>query len=173
MIQHLPNGNRIPGLVPLTNFRPEFQALVSYRRYPLADTDPIVDAEVTEFLHSYLKRMTKHLDYQFSGSPEIKVLDYLRSFKIAADVSRLSEGATALVLPNVLSGRAKSSVVTHLKQIPESITEYPAAVQWLLQSYATDAVITQACDRVNQAKQHPNEDEHEFAYFRKLCCGRG
>jgi hypothetical protein len=24
-------------------------------------------------------------------------------------------------------------------------------------------VITQACDRVNQAKQHPNEDEREFA----------
>jgi hypothetical protein len=163
MIRQLPKGNRISGLVPLTNFRPEFQALVSYRRYRLADTDPIVDAEVTDCLHSYLKRMKQHLDYQFSGSPAIKVLDFLRSFKIAADVSRLSEGAAALVLPNFLSGRAKTGVVTHLKQIPESIPEYPAAVQWLLQSYATEAVITQACDRVNQAKQHPNEDEREFA----------
>jgi hypothetical protein len=36
-------------------------------------------------------------------------------------------------------------------------------VQWLLQSYTTEAVITQAFDRVNQAKQHPNEDEREFA----------
>jgi hypothetical protein len=122
-----------------------------------------VDAEVTDFLHSYLKRMKQHLDYQFSGSPEIKVLDFLRSFKIAADVSRLSEGAAALVLPNFLSGRAKTGVVTHLKQIPESIPEYPAAVQWLLQSYAKEAVFTHSCDRVNQAKQHPNEDESEFA----------
>jgi hypothetical protein len=36
-------------------------------------------------------------------------------------------------------------------------------VQWLFQSYATEAVITQACARVNQANQHPNEDEREFA----------
>jgi hypothetical protein len=163
MTRHLPKGDRISGLVPLTNFRPEFQALVSYRRYRLADTDPIVDAEETYCLHSYLNRMKQHLDYQFSGSPAIKVLDFLRSFKIAADVSRLSEGAAALVLPNFLSGRAKMGVVTHLKQIPESIPEYPAAVQWLLQSYATEAVITKACDRVNRAKQHPNEDENEFA----------
>jgi hypothetical protein len=163
MIRHLPKGDRISGLVPLTNFRPELQALVSYRRYRLVDTDPIVDAEVTDCLHSYLKRMKQHLDYQFSGSPAIKVLDFLRSFKIAADVSRLSEGAAALVLPNFLSGRAKTGVVTHLKQLPESIPGYPAAVQWLLQSYATEAVITQACGRVNQAKKHPNEDEREFA----------
>jgi hypothetical protein len=32
-----------------------------------------------------------------------------------------------------------------------------------LQSYATEAVITQDCDRVEQAKQRPNEDEREFA----------
>jgi hypothetical protein len=57
MIRHLPKGDRIPGLVPLPNFRPEFQALASYRRYRLTDTDPIVDAEVTDCLHSYLQRM--------------------------------------------------------------------------------------------------------------------
>jgi hypothetical protein len=163
MILQLQKGDRISGLVSLTNFRPEFQAWVSYQRYRLADTDPIVDAEVTDCLHSYLRRMKQHLDYQFYGSPAIKVLEFLRSFKIAADVSRLSEGAAALVLPNFLSGRPKTGVVTHLKQSPESIPEYPAAVQWLLQSYATEAVVTQACERVNEDKQHPNEDEREFA----------
>jgi hypothetical protein len=50
-----------------------------------------------------------------------------------------------------------------MKQMPQSIPEYPAAVQLLLQSYATETVITNACDRVNQAKQHPNEDEREVA----------
>jgi hypothetical protein len=53
--------------------------------------DPIVNSEATDCLHSYLKRMKQHLDYQFSGSPATKVLDFLRSFKIAADVSRLSK----------------------------------------------------------------------------------
>jgi hypothetical protein len=115
---------------------------VSYRRYRLADTDPIFDAEITACLHSYFKRMKQHPDYQFSGSPAINVLNFLRSFIIEADVSRLSEGAAALVLPTFLSRRAKTGVVTHLKQIPESIPEYPAAVQWLLQSYAMEAVIT-------------------------------
>jgi hypothetical protein len=95
--------------------------------------------------------------------PAIKVLDFLRSLKIAADVNRLREGAAALVLLNFLSGRAKSGVVTHLIQIHESIPEYQAAVQWLLQSFSTEAVITQACNWVNQANQHPNEDEREFA----------
>jgi hypothetical protein len=107
MIRHLPKGDQIQGLVQLTNFRPEFQARVSYRRYRLADMYPIEEAEMTDYLHSFLKRMKQRMDYQFSGSPSIKVLDFLRSFNIPADVNRLSEGTPALVLPNFLSGRAR------------------------------------------------------------------
>jgi hypothetical protein len=61
MIRQFPKGDRISGLVPLSNFRPEFQALVSYGLYRLAGKDPIVDAEVTDCLHSYLNEATSGL----------------------------------------------------------------------------------------------------------------
>jgi hypothetical protein len=50
-----------------------------------------------------------------------------------------------------------------MKKIPPSMPKYPAAVQYLLQSFATEGVISAACQRVSTAKQLPEEDEKSFA----------
>jgi hypothetical protein len=50
-----------------------------------------------------------------------------------------------------------------MKQIPFLMPRYPAAVQWLLQSYATEPTISAACQRVITTKQKLDEDEEQFA----------
>jgi hypothetical protein len=50
-----------------------------------------------------------------------------------------------------------------MKQIPSLMPRYPAAVQRLLQSYATEPTISAACQRVITARQKLDEDEEQFA----------
>ena len=50
-------------------------------------------------MNSYLKKLKHHLDYKFSGDPAIQVLDFLTTFKEAADLNGISEGIAVLILP--------------------------------------------------------------------------
>jgi hypothetical protein len=50
-----------------------------------------------------------------------------------------------------------------MKQIPSLMPRYPAAVQWLLQSYATEPTISAAFQRVLTSRQTLGEDEEQFA----------
>ena len=49
------------------------------------------------------------------------------------------------------------------KSISPRVPKYPAAVAWLLESYATDAAIDAAADKFLTAKQNPGEGEDAFA----------
>jgi hypothetical protein len=50
-----------------------------------------------------------------------------------------------------------------MKQIPSLMPRYPAAVQWLLQSYATEPTISAAFQRVITARKKLDEDEEQLA----------
>ena len=50
-----------------------------------------------------------------------------------------------------------------MKHIPASMPKFPAAVQWLLQSFATEAVIAASYQKVFTARQSVEEDEKQFA----------
>jgi hypothetical protein len=158
-----PRGARVPGLTEQVTRRPEFKQLVSYRTYRLLDISQGVDSTVTGRVNTLLKRLKHHLDYKFSGDPAIQVVDFLHLFKESCDLNDISEGAAALILPYFLDGRAKSGLASRMKKIPPSMPKYPAAVQYLLQSFATEGVISAACQRVSTAKQLPEEDEKSFA----------
>ena len=114
-------------------------------------------------MNSYLKKLKHHLDYKFSGDPAIQVLDFLTTFKEAADLNGISEGIEVLILPYFIDGLAKSGLSSRFKQAVASLPKFPVAVQWLLQSFATEAVIAAACQKVFSAKQLPDEDEKTFA----------
>jgi hypothetical protein len=43
------------------------------------------------------------------------------------------------------------------------LPKFTVEVQWLLQSFATEAVISAACQKVFSAKQMPEEDEKTYA----------
>jgi hypothetical protein len=151
------------GLTELVTRRPEFKALVSYRTYWHRKDDQRVDSAVTGRIIADLKRLTHRLDYKVSGDPAIQVVDFLRTFKEAADLNAISEGASAIILPYFLDGRAKSGLSARLRQLPPSMPKYPATVQWLLQSFATEAVIAASYQKVFAARQLPGEDETVFA----------
>jgi hypothetical protein len=50
-----------------------------------------------------------------------------------------------------------------LKQAAASLPKFPVAIQWLSQSFATEAVIAAACQTVFSAKQLREKDEKTFA----------
>jgi hypothetical protein len=129
----------------------------------LADTNQKSNAAVSGNINAQLKRLRHYVDYKFSGDPAIQVLDFLRSLKEAADLNEVFEAAAAVLLPYFLEGRAKSGLSSRMKHIPASIPKFPAAVQWLLQSFATEAVIAASYQKVFTARQSVEEDEKQFA----------
>jgi hypothetical protein len=156
-------GPAVPGLTEQQTRRPEFAKLVSYRAYRLNNRSQKVNPTVSGNVNAQLKRLKHHIDGKFTGDPAIQVLDFLGSFKTAADQNQISEASAALLLPYFLEGRAKTGLASRMKQIPSLMPRYPAAVHWLLQSYATEPTISAACQRVITARQKIDEDEEQFA----------
>jgi hypothetical protein len=85
-----------------------------------------------------------NLEKKFSGDPAIKVLGFLKSFRETAVINDVSEGLAAILLPCFLEGKAKAGLATRVKRLGAKVPRYPAAVQWLLQSFASEAIIAAA-----------------------------
>ena len=154
---------RVPGLVTIKARRPEFRPLLNYRTYRLNDMRVDVTETDTLRVNSLLKRMRHHLEYRYTGTPQLKVLDFLATFKEAMDVNRVCEVLAALLLPHALDGDARSGVQAFWKQNGGKVPKYAAAVNYLLESYATEAVIDQTTKAVLTASQAPGENEDVFA----------
>jgi hypothetical protein len=88
-----------------------------------------------------MKRLKYCLDFKFSGEPAIQVVDFLLNFKESTDSNAIGEGEAAILFPYFPEGCAKYSLSSRMKHIVASMPKYPAAVQWLLQLFATEAVI--------------------------------
>jgi hypothetical protein len=130
-------GAAVPRLTEQVTRRPEFKTFVSYRSYRLADTSQNANAVVSGKINVQLKRLRHYADYKFSGDPAIQVLDFMRSFQEAADLNEVSEAAAAVLLPYFLEDRAKYGLSSCMNHIPACMPKFPAAVLWLLQSFAT------------------------------------
>jgi hypothetical protein len=102
------------------------------------------------------------VDYKFSGDPAIQLLDFLRSFEEAADLNEVSEASAGVLLPYFLEGRVKSGLSSRMKHIPASMPKFSTAVQWLLQSFATEAVLSASYQKVFTGRQSVEEDEKQF-----------
>jgi hypothetical protein len=118
-------GPAVPGLTELTTCRPEFKKLLSYRTYRLADLTQKVDGAAHNRLSSLLRQLKYHLEEKFSGDPAIKVLDFLKSFREAADINDVSEGLAAILLPYFLEGKAKAGLDTRVKRSRPEGTPLP------------------------------------------------
>jgi hypothetical protein len=168
-----PRGERVPGLVEQTTRRPEFKALVSYRTYRLIDTTQSLDAVVTGKINGYLKKLKHHIDSKFSGDPAIQVVDFLRTFKEACDLNAIGEAAAVLILPYFLEGRAKAGLTSRLKHVTAPMPKFPAAVQWLLQSFATETVIAAAYQKGVYCKATPRGGRKSLRKQVESLCRRG
>jgi hypothetical protein len=87
----------------------------------------------------------------------LKVVDFLSTVKEAMELNHVSEGVSAIFLPYLLADEAKDGVIAMWKSSSPKVPKYPAAVAWLLESYATDAAIDAAADKFLTAKQNPGE----------------
>jgi hypothetical protein len=165
--QGVPRGRRVRGLVELQMWLPEYKGLVSYRAYRLKDTEAVIDEKDTGRVNGILKWVKHHFSYSFGGEVPLKVLDFLSTVKDAMDLNHVSEGVGAVVLPYILTGEAKYGFIATWKSSSPRLPKYPAAVAWLLESYATDAAIDAAADKFLTAKQSTGEGEDAFASRRR------
>jgi hypothetical protein len=136
---------------------------VSYRSYRLKDTEAVIDEKDTGKVNGILKRIKQHLYYSFGGEIPLKVLDFLSTVKEAMDLNHVSEGVAAIILPYLLTGEAKDGVISMRNCASLKVPKYPAAVAWILESYATDAAIEAAAEKFLTAKQQAGEGEDAFA----------
>jgi hypothetical protein len=136
---------------------------VYYRAYRLKDTEAVVDENDTGRVDWILKRVKHHFSYSFGGDVPLTVLDFFSTVKEAMDLNHVSEGVAAVVLPYLLAGEAKDGVIDLWESSSLKVPKYPAAVAWLLESYATDAAIDAAAEKFLTAKQNPGEGEDAFA----------
>jgi hypothetical protein len=136
---------------------------VSYRSYRLKDTEAVIDENDTGKVNGILKRIKNHFSYSFGGEIHLKVLDVFSTVKEAMDLNHVSEGVAAIILPYILTGEAKDGVLAMWKSSSPKVPKYPAAVAWILESYATDAAIDAAADKFLTANQQAGEGEDAFA----------
>jgi hypothetical protein len=92
----------------------------------------------------------------------LKVLDFLSTVKKAMDLNHVSEGVAAIILPYLLTREAKDDVLAMWKGASLKGPKYPAAVAWLLESYATDAAIDAPSEKCLTSKQQAGEGEDAF-----------
>jgi hypothetical protein len=123
----------------------------------------VIDKNDTGRVNGILKRLKHHFSYSFGGEVPLKVLDFLSTVKEAMDLNHVSEGVASFVLPYLLAGEAKDGLIAMWKSFSLKVPKYPAAVAWLLESYATDAEIDAAADKFLTAKQNPGHREDAFA----------
>jgi hypothetical protein len=102
----------------------------------------------------------------------LKVLDFLYTVKEAMDLNHVSEGVAAAVLPYLLAGEDKDRVLSMWKSSTPKVPKCPAAVAWLLESYATDAGIDAAADKFLTAKQNPGEGGRRLCLQTTTVCQR-
>jgi hypothetical protein len=95
-------GPAVPGLTEQQTRHPEFAKIVSNRAYRLKNRSQKVNPTVSGNFNAQLKRLKHHIDGKFTGDPAIQFLDFLGSFKTAADQNQISEASSALLLPYFL-----------------------------------------------------------------------
>jgi hypothetical protein len=87
------------------------------------------------------------------------VLQFLRTFKEAADHNRLSEGAAARLIPYFLKGIAKEGYRAQLGDVPATMQKYPFMFQYLLETYAVEEELAKDYYAAASARQTEGEDE--------------
>ena len=115
----------------------------------------------------------------FNGSKPLDLIEFLSAFKRRCDQNGVSEGMAVELLPDILQGDAlslfKRNVMLEANR-SGSVTSYPAAVNLLLETYATNLYIEQAFYQLYNIVQFDTEDERQFGERLKEAdrsCGGG
>jgi len=160
-------GPRAEGLTEIIPDDPRFIPVLNYRRYRLVNTDPRQDADITAEVGLHVRRLDHSLKTRkFTGLKPVGVISFLDHFKRECDMNRISEGAALLCLPKFLDGDAFISFDANQSIGFEDVggfSTYPAAVNYLLRTYASDVNIEAAVDAFESIQQDEKESVQDFA----------
>jgi len=116
----------------------------------------------------------KNMKFSFGGTPmfigkePLKVFSWLRKFVKACDDNDVSEGMDLYLIPNFLAGDAETRFTRNLPGSDvgggqEALETYPAAVNWLLSTYAEPHALGLAQDKLSRAPLADKEGVDAFA----------
>jgi len=121
-----------------------------------------------------MERTAKNMKFSFEGTPifngkePLKVFSWLRKFVKACDDNDVSKGMGLYLIPNFLAGNAETRFTRNLPGSDiacerGSLGSFPAAVNWLLSTYAEPHALGLAQDKFSRAALVDNEGVTVFA----------
>jgi len=147
-----------------------FAGVLEYRSYRLRNRHSAYGASQAR----EMGQTAKNMKFSFGGTPKfngkepLKVFSWLRKFVKACDDNDVSEGMGLYLIPHFLAGDAETRFTRNL---PESdvgggrgaLGTFPAAVNWLLSTYAEPHALGLAQDKFSRATLVDKEGVDAFA----------
>ena len=146
-----------------------FAGVLDYRSYRLRNRHSTYGASQAR----KMGRTAKNMKFSFGGTPlfngkePLKVFSWLRKFVKACDDNDVSEGMGLYLIPNFLAGDAETRCTRNLPGSDigggqRALVSFPAAVNWLLSTYAEPHALGLAQDKFSRATLVDNEGVDAF-----------
>ena len=161
---------RRPAFKTLKELKPidrDFRILLSYRRYRLRNRSQKAkpdqaNRKVKEFLkHREIVRKGE----RFDGQDGITVLTFLERLVEDVELCSMSEAQALRAMDSCLTGQAKVLFKAATGILPggSGLRSWSEAIQYLLQTYATDTAIEEALEALKATRQRATEDEKAYS----------
>jgi len=158
-----------------------FAGVLDYRSYRLRNRHTTYGALQARKMGRKAKNMKFSFrgTQMFNGQEPFKVFSWLRKFVKACDGKDVSKGIGFYLIPNFLAGDAETRFTRNLPGSDiaggrGSLGSFPAAVNWLLSTYAELHALGLAQDKFSRAALVDNEGVDAFAArlrsLAELCC---
>ena len=160
-----------------------FNKAVDYRTYRLENRSARYDANTARRINRFRKKLDVEMKtHTFGGQDPIAVLGFLAQYKMACDRNGVSEGAAVWCFQFYLTGQAHALLQSRLHgntmavdaEQRELLETYAEVVNFLLRTYATDEVISEAVGDVTSFRQSSNMTEEAYSnqlWDKALRCG--
>ena len=156
--------------VPLNDW---YKTACDYRTYRLDDRDKKLPKGKSEKMVRYKRRLEPVMQSRkFSGTDPVTVLSFLNWFQKACNMGEISEGIAVWCFQFCLEGQADSLIHSRLAghdkigkktRQTEKLSTYEQVVNFLIQTYVTNEVISEEYNSMMQFRQATNQTETDFA----------
>jgi hypothetical protein len=147
-------ANSTPHL-PVRNRR--FDVVLSIDTYRLQDRSLVLRADQVASLTSYANQIRPRLaDCMFTWEPPLHVLPFLKQLTRVADQSFLSEAILLWIVEDFMRTPAKEAYRA------QHLDSWPAAVHWLLSTYASETSLEAAVRKMQVAGQQSHESVRQY-----------
>jgi len=147
-----------------------FAGVLDYRLYRLRNRHSTYGASQAR----KMGRTAKNMKFSFGGTPmfngkePLKVFSWLRKFVKTCDDNDVSEGMGLYLVPNFLAGDAEARFTRSLPGSDigggqRALGSFPAAVNWLLSTYAEPHALGLAQDKSSRTRLVEKEGVDAFA----------